>query len=505
VVPSHFADLLIDPTASTTAYAVRSDFGSGGHVFKTTNGATWTNISGNLPDLPVWSIAIDPRPSTHVLYIGTDNGAYVSYDQGTTWSSFGAGLPNVQVHDLELNTTTSILAAGTYGRGLWEIMVGASSTTATETFDELVVGQKLPNWGTYSSEGNANAFAATSTHYGPSGNGYNVTGSASTAVARTWFPTIQAADQQVSAMLLLNQLIPGQVLARGNYLDTANPEYYALAMDRNGSVTLKRAKRDGTGTTQYTDLAPAVAGGYLSGTWVRLTLTVTGSQVQGEVYRPDNGTYLTSGGTWQATQAFAFNVTDSTPVSGSGYAGLGRPSSYSGTITFDTFQVTASNPPPPGASSPNGNSDDGENQDSGDDRARHVGDRGTAASGRDARVPISGAAGKQSPLVSLLPDPKRKAPFATDYGSVISSEVGPLFGSKMGQAAVPNDLTSNGLDGALLERVLGQDARLGDALQIGADSDSLAHLLTQKDADAWLKDQVFDDGILAILNGFLTV
>ncbi|HEV3002813.1 MAG TPA: hypothetical protein VGX78_00060, partial [Pirellulales bacterium] len=54
-------DLDVDPTNELTAYAVVSRFTNGaGHVFKTTDGgSTWTDISGNLPNLPVWSVRVD--------------------------------------------------------------------------------------------------------------------------------------------------------------------------------------------------------------------------------------------------------------------------------------------------------------------------------------------------------------------------------------------------------------------------------------------------------------
>jgi photosystem II stability/assembly factor-like uncharacterized protein len=116
-------DLQVDPADPLTAYAVRDRFG-GGKVFKTTDGGlSWTDISGDLPDVPAFTLALDPRSNT--LYVGMDDGVYVSTDQGNTWSRFGAGLPHGQVRDLELNTSLQILAAGTHGRGVWEILVPA--------------------------------------------------------------------------------------------------------------------------------------------------------------------------------------------------------------------------------------------------------------------------------------------------------------------------------------------------------------------------------------------
>ncbi len=117
----HFQDLQVDPNDPLTAYAVRDRFG-GGHVFMTTDGGLdWTDVSGNLPDLPAYTLALDS--GTGNLYVGMDDGVYVSTDQGNTWSPFGAGLPHAQVRQLEFNADLQILAAGTHGRGLWEILV----------------------------------------------------------------------------------------------------------------------------------------------------------------------------------------------------------------------------------------------------------------------------------------------------------------------------------------------------------------------------------------------
>ena len=117
-------DLQVDPTNSLIAYAVNFVYDVAGHVFRTIDGGlNWADISGNLPKLPVWSLQIDPAaPGT--LYVGTDDGVYVTVDFGSFWSRFGEGLPHVQVYQIELNTNLKILGAGTHGRGMWEILTG---------------------------------------------------------------------------------------------------------------------------------------------------------------------------------------------------------------------------------------------------------------------------------------------------------------------------------------------------------------------------------------------
>ena len=109
------------PTNGLIAYAVRDRFG-GGQVFRTIDGGqSWTDISGDLPDPPMYTIAVDPGVIPNVLYVGSDSSVYASTDLGTHWVRFGTALPNGQVIDLKLNPALNILAAGTHGRGVWKI------------------------------------------------------------------------------------------------------------------------------------------------------------------------------------------------------------------------------------------------------------------------------------------------------------------------------------------------------------------------------------------------
>jgi photosystem II stability/assembly factor-like uncharacterized protein len=121
------ADLEVDPSNPQVAYAVVARFTGGGkHVFRTTDGgATWADISGNLPELPTWTLQLAKTPAGDVLYVGNDDGVYTSTDLGTTWSRLGVGLPRVQILQLELNSTLSLLGAATHGRGMWELALSS--------------------------------------------------------------------------------------------------------------------------------------------------------------------------------------------------------------------------------------------------------------------------------------------------------------------------------------------------------------------------------------------
>jgi photosystem II stability/assembly factor-like uncharacterized protein len=114
----------VDPSDATISYVTISGFRWDDplpHVFRSTNfGASWTDISSNLPEVPVNDIVLDPQ-SPQRLYVATDFGVFTSPGVGGPWSALGTGLPNVVVTDLELHDPTRSLVAGTYGRSMWTL------------------------------------------------------------------------------------------------------------------------------------------------------------------------------------------------------------------------------------------------------------------------------------------------------------------------------------------------------------------------------------------------
>ncbi|HMR40169.1 MAG TPA: T9SS type A sorting domain-containing protein [Ignavibacteria bacterium] len=118
------------------------------HVFRTTNkGATWNNISSNLPDAPVNAFAIDPlRPE--VLFVGSDVGAYVSFNTGGSWQFLGQGLPMVSVYDFKIHPTAYYLVAGTHGRSMYKIdltQVVGINEYGISSADNFRLNQNYPN------------------------------------------------------------------------------------------------------------------------------------------------------------------------------------------------------------------------------------------------------------------------------------------------------------------------------------------------------------------------
>jgi hypothetical protein len=124
-----YSSIAVSPSNPDTIYVGVMGFGTGygsglGHVFKgvkTSAGFTWTNITGNLKDVPVNSILVDPAASNEV-YIATDAGVWLTTDDGSNWVPYGEGLPHSAVVQLKISTTgPRLLVAATHGRGAWVI------------------------------------------------------------------------------------------------------------------------------------------------------------------------------------------------------------------------------------------------------------------------------------------------------------------------------------------------------------------------------------------------
>lgn len=81
-------------------------------------GKNWKNISSNLPTSSV-NVIKEDATDDQILYLGNDQGVYVSFNQGANWQAFDGGLPKVAVHDLVIQEQTKTLVIGTHGRSIY--------------------------------------------------------------------------------------------------------------------------------------------------------------------------------------------------------------------------------------------------------------------------------------------------------------------------------------------------------------------------------------------------
>ena len=90
------------------------------YVFKTTDyGKTWTNVTGNLPEMgPVYVVKEDLK-NPNLLFAGTEFAVFYSADGGKKWGKLNNNMPTVAVHDLMIHPRDNDLIAATHGRGFW--------------------------------------------------------------------------------------------------------------------------------------------------------------------------------------------------------------------------------------------------------------------------------------------------------------------------------------------------------------------------------------------------
>ncbi len=135
----------MDPANPSTVYVTLAGYGrrwaipgavgddtsrvGSGHVFKSTDaGASFTDISGDLPDIPADWVTVRGGQ----LIIATDIGVFGSSDtRGTHYAALGSGLPTVPVFHIALKPgDPNTLVAATFGRGVYSYTFSAPTPAA---------------------------------------------------------------------------------------------------------------------------------------------------------------------------------------------------------------------------------------------------------------------------------------------------------------------------------------------------------------------------------------
>lgn len=82
-------------------------------------GKTWTRI---VEDKDIGSFAlsiVQDHKEPNLVFLGTDEGLYVSFDKGGSWKLWDEGLPQVQIADMKIHPIQDDLILGTFGRALY--------------------------------------------------------------------------------------------------------------------------------------------------------------------------------------------------------------------------------------------------------------------------------------------------------------------------------------------------------------------------------------------------
>lgn len=126
--PRWVTRVVAHPTDATRAWVTFSGLKwmeDESHVFATLDaGASWSDVSSNLPRVPINAMAVDPA-NAQLLFVGTDLGAYYSDNGGGIWNYLSAELPLVTVYDLAIHPVARYLAIGSYGRSMYKMPLSA--------------------------------------------------------------------------------------------------------------------------------------------------------------------------------------------------------------------------------------------------------------------------------------------------------------------------------------------------------------------------------------------
>jgi len=134
-----------DPTGNTiyaTIEGMPTEYDPVSVVYRSTNGgASWTDLTANLPPAPANSLAVDPQ-GANTVYLASDAGVFFTtaaaqcgQTQAYCWSVFGAGLPGAPAVALSASPASAsqqVLVAATYGRGIWQTALWSSQTAITD-------------------------------------------------------------------------------------------------------------------------------------------------------------------------------------------------------------------------------------------------------------------------------------------------------------------------------------------------------------------------------------
>jgi len=118
-----FATVAPSTLVDGTAYAIADAHEMGDnapYVFVTHDfGRHWTKIVDGLP-ADQWARAVRPDiRDRNLVYAGTEEGIWISFDGGAHWQSFKNDLPPVSVHDIRLQPRDDDLVIATHGRSVY--------------------------------------------------------------------------------------------------------------------------------------------------------------------------------------------------------------------------------------------------------------------------------------------------------------------------------------------------------------------------------------------------
>lgn len=116
--PATINDICVDPTNPSKIWVALNST-SNRVMVSTDAGATFTNISANLPAIVARTVVVDDTPERGI-YVGMNIGVFFKREADATWTDYSSNLPMVAINELELVKNAGVIRVATYGRSIWE-------------------------------------------------------------------------------------------------------------------------------------------------------------------------------------------------------------------------------------------------------------------------------------------------------------------------------------------------------------------------------------------------
>jgi photosystem II stability/assembly factor-like uncharacterized protein len=129
-------------------------------------GKTWKPLTAGLPDFDCLYVVREGERNPDLLYLGSEMSLRISVDRGQSWLRFRNKFPTVAVHDLLVHPRDLDLIIGTHGRSIWTLDVsGLEGLSAEKLTDDVVLTQpqEIVRIGDYSPQ----AWAGDRVYYAP--------------------------------------------------------------------------------------------------------------------------------------------------------------------------------------------------------------------------------------------------------------------------------------------------------------------------------------------------
>lgn len=164
---SYISSLDIEKGNPSHLLATVSGYGTNSVMESVDGGTTWTNVEGNLPDMPVrWGIfapanaMLNSSNTGGGIILATETGIWCTSGNtagtSTVWTPQNTGLGNVSCYMLKYRESDRTLVVATHGRGMFTTVIPSIATSVNTV-------QNTKGFITYASANNSTLFIKTGT------------------------------------------------------------------------------------------------------------------------------------------------------------------------------------------------------------------------------------------------------------------------------------------------------------------------------------------------------